>query len=188
MLISLDLADDETVKVLPSHLFMTLDNAFFGARGFLSETVQFASQVYRLLSPCYGFITLAWMPPLGVVTQPSRGLPGWGWATWLGPEYNELVPLKSSTGLTVEEMPDGGRLYICARPDDVGKPDARTLAVYARVANSIEPDLFQPAMPEVQTVSLNDTPQAIVAPILQGAQLGERNKPVRIPKFRFVSK
>ena len=185
VLLSMDLADDTTVEVLPNHLFATVDTAYFGSGESLSEMVQFGSQLYRLFSPCYCFITLPWMPSLGAVTRPFSGLPGWGWATWLGPEYNELVVLESSGGLFVEDMPDGGKLYLCAWPKDVSRPDAQILAAYTQVVNSIEPDLFQPAMPEVHTVSLKDTPRAIVDPIIRPENPTERTKPARTPKFRF---
>ncbi len=100
--------------------------------------------MYEFLSPYYGFIRLPWMPSLFGVPMPDRGLPGWGWATWLGPEYDEIIEITPSELVGVRLMPDGGRLILLPYPEYPASdaPDSRCLQAYRWVPERIDPQAF----------------------------------------------
>ena len=110
--------------------------------GHLARLVDFGSALYELMSACCGFITLPWLDNVRGV-DPLQGLPGLGWATWLGPEYAQFVPPPSGAGLHVENLPDGGLFIHCGFPDDIMHPDPRVVNAYELLLSQVDSRLLQ---------------------------------------------
>jgi hypothetical protein len=124
---------------------ITVESSHFQSEAHLNEFVALGDQLYDFLSPYHGFVMLQWMPGLFGVPMPDAGLPGWGWTTWLGPEYDGLVNITPSSLITVRMMPDGGRVIQLPYPTDASaqQPDPVCLEAYRHVLQQIDPTLFQ---------------------------------------------
>ncbi len=140
--IVLTLVQEEFVTRVPHNIFVSIDGHYFDSSERLRELVNLGNSLYEYFSPSYGFITLPWMPALAVA-QPSRGLTGWGWATWLGPEYEPIIRLPVLTDVAVNSTLDGGRLFLLPYPKDATTPDPRCLRAYEEIRRHVDPRVFQ---------------------------------------------
>lgn len=169
----------------PSYCHLTVDMSHFATKGELEELLGLGNDLYDFFSPCYGFVRLSWMPELQATALPVRGLPGWGWATWLGPEYDDLVRLRPSHDLAVQPMPDGGRLFLLPYPEQPAVADSHCLEAHRRVILDIDHRLFQQRVQESLAA-----PEGRLA-----GELGELSRERRtsggeaagvlVPRFRF---
>lgn len=174
-------------RAIPNSLLATVDVVHFNSPDRLRELVALGKKIYDFFSPCYGFVELPWLPSLGAVFRPDLGLPGWGWATWLGPEYDDLVKLSSVEGLLTESMPDGGRLIVCGWPSDVSIPDAFCRQTYENVVRQLDPELFQPQAASVHHITRSGSTQDLFTDVINHvlkAQHPETRRP-NLPKFRY---
>lgn len=142
-----------------------VDAAYFSTPAQLDELLGLGSALYDFFSPYYGFIVLPWMRKLASVIFPDQGIPGLGWATWLGPEYDDLVQFPPLEGVSVQPMANGGRLIVLPRPRRVEEPDEAVQRALDSLLSHIDPLVFQAERPDP------------FAPMPKRA--------VRVPKFRF---
>jgi hypothetical protein len=163
------------VPVLPSHLSVVVDETHLSSVNHIEELIRLGEHIYELASPCYGFLTLPWLPRLHDVASPERGLPGWGWATWLGPEYDEILPIPANRAIEVTRKPDGGRLIRLPFPNDLARGDPASLLVYRQLVENLNSRVFQAKVRKQMSQSLNLSWS-------DGGRVG--GDPVIVPKFR----
>ncbi len=181
--IILNLNEQQFLSLMPHSLFVSIDISHFITAQRLDELLHIGNRMYDVLSPCYGFIELPWMPDLAVTFMPERGLPGWGWATWLGPEYERLVQFPQAVRIRMQSMPDSGRLILLPYPADPRSPDPSCLCAHEHVMQHVDPLVFQPPPAPIIVASRD--------PVERQMQRIERlSRPVvkegvRLPQFRF---
>jgi hypothetical protein len=185
----LSIAKDDLRKAGGSFFSLHTDISYFSPSTKLGEAVDLGNGLYKVLEPCYGYIHLPWMPGLTGVAYPTKGLPGWGWATWLGPEYGELVRVPMIEGLTTVSMFDNGRLFLLPRPDDVRVPNAKCISIHSKIVQSLPSEIFQPFFPS-EPFDLSQSggseqaeSRRLVSEISKTIREGRRT--VRLPTFRF---
>jgi hypothetical protein len=165
------------------HFFLAVDAEYFNPSERVNELLEIGNQMYELLSPCCGFLSLPWMPRPKGSALPERGLPGWGWATWLGPEYKEFLALPSLEDVRVRVLRDGGRLICLPLPAEPDRPDPICLAAYWRLVRHIDPRLLQPDARE----ALAEAARAADRASLLEGPMGflAQTRDALVPQFRF---
>lgn len=172
--------------VVPNNLLVSIDARHFTSVDRLRELVVLGKKIYNFLSPCYGFVQLPWLPELAAVFRPDLGLPGWGWVTWLGPEYDELVRLAPVDGLDTESMPDGGRLFVCGWPNDASVLDEYCRQTHENVVRRLDPDLLQTRSARGRHVTRGSKEElftGVALHILRG-EVSETRSP-KLPQYRY---
>jgi hypothetical protein len=144
VLASLAIWPDRAKNPAANSFVMYLPVEHFSTSRVLSELVELGNDLCEVLSPCYGSITLPSLPKLRVVRDPDRGLPGLGWATWLGPEYEEIVNLQPTNGIEVKRLSGGERLILCAWPQEVVDPGERVRKVLESAERQLPDGILQP--------------------------------------------
>lgn len=168
----------------PHDIFVSIDGAYFDSMKRLAELVDLGNTVYDLLLPCYGFIELPWMPTLKASTIPDRGFPGWGWATWLGPEYDTIIRFPPLVDVNVNSTSDGGRLIQLPYPESFAAPDPQCMEAHAEICHYIDDRVFQTPITgdsvDPHSMSLSSDERTNGA---TGQDVPKRE--VLLPKFRF---
>lgn len=143
--------DKVRATVPPNSLILWIPASGFDSGG-LKDLVGLGNRLYDFFAPCYGFIRLPWLPKLHVVWDPRRGIPGWGWVSWLGPEYADLVAVPVAEGISVEQMPDGGRVLICGWPKTVQNVDSEVLSANEHVLRHVDRQVLQQEDSDAQLI------------------------------------
>jgi len=181
----INVADEVMRKLTGSLLYLTAEPSLFQETTRLLELVELGKQLYSLLQPCYGFVSLPGFPPLFGTALPMRGLPGWGWATWLGPEYRELVRLSPRHGVSVTHLRDGGKLYLLPLPSDVRRLDPAGTAAYNYILENVDPQLFQMHPPDLVPETDDALQRELVGRYIAVDIARRKAGIVKVPKFRF---
>lgn len=157
----LSISPEEVRKSVPNSFYLSIQKSYFSSSASLMEVVNLGSRLYHFLRPCYGFIILPWQDELRAARRPDLGLPGIGWATWLGPEYADSMSLPGVGNLTpaIRRMDDGGCLVICGWPNKADTQDSSIDAICQQVMRRIDPAVLQP----------------------------KEGKAPRVPRFRYVT-
>jgi hypothetical protein len=177
-------------------LGVSIDTTYFDPPSRLDEVIGLGNALYGLLLPYAGYVELPWMPRMKAIAQPQWGLPGWGWASWLGPEYEPIIELPAIDGVSVHAMADGGRLFVLPFPRDTRVPDAACIGAHEAVLAHADPLAFQPVYPELPELppiemiggvpEASRAAEAFIQQILPEIVRRSHSKTgVRIPRFRF---
>lgn len=157
----------------------------------LAKLVSLGERLYDFFCPTYGFIALPWLAVRGAGMQPQWGLPGFDWATWLGPEYGDLVSIPVTEDLIVKRMADEGRLFLCGSPRNATEEDASVVRAYEHVLRHVDPNVIQAPranafenLPGAERTKGRGKRYDFLAEIAKRVCTPERT--LRLPKFRYL--
>ncbi len=175
----------------PNGFMLSIPASSFVSPHLLDKLLRLGDELYGFFSPIYGFIRLPWLSKIGAAAQPQWGLPGFGWATWLGPEYNDLIEVPLLSELTITRKPDGGRLLLCGRPENVAEEDASVMRAFEHVLRHVDPSVIQPPRPSEfrKLVGIEEAKRIERYDVSTEAakRVGASEWIVRMPKFRYLS-
>jgi hypothetical protein len=165
----------KTPTPLPSNLSIYVDASYYDPPGRILSFVGLGTKFYDLLSPYYAHLQIPHMPIVGPTGIPDLGFPGFGWATWLGPEYEPLIQIPPADTVSIVELADGGRLVTLCLPERISLPDVRCLQGHHHVMSHAAEDILQPRVRSPQD-------------LLHWFQRHDGSDgPKRLPKYRFVA-